>query len=271
MAKADVAFTGSVPGLYDDNMVPVLFTPYAEDMAGRLAGLGSGELLETAAGTGVLTRSLIARLPAAVKVTATDLNQPMLDLGRQRLISDRVTWKQADAGALPFAEGRFDAVVCQFGAMFFPDRRKAYGEALRVLKPGKRFHLSVWDRLAENELSAVAMEALAATFPVDPPSFIARLPHGYHDIGAIRADLTAAGFGDIDIETVALQSRAASARQPALGICQGSPMRGEIEARAPGRLDEVTDRVAAALRERFGDGPIAGKMQAHVVVARRPD
>ena len=113
----------------------------------------SGELLETACGTGILTRALAARLPEAVAITATDLNEPMLDFARLQPSGGRVAWRQADAQALPFSDGTFDAVVCQFGVMFFPDKQRAYREVFRLLKPGGRFLFSVWDRLETNDLS----------------------------------------------------------------------------------------------------------------------
>lgn len=167
--------------------------------------------------------------------------------------------------ALPFADGDFDAVVCQFGMMFLPDKAAGYREAWRVLRPGGRFLFAVWDGLEANEVPRVTHETIRSLFPADPPSFLARGPHGYHDVTAIQAAMSQAGFRTISIETVARTCRAPSAREPAVGFCQGTPMRGEIEARDASRLDEVTDAVASALAIRFGHGPIEATMQAHVV------
>lgn len=264
MTSADKAFAGSIPALYDRHLGPMLFAPYAADLVRRL---GAAErLLETAAGTGIVTRALAGALPDAA-ITATDLNQPMLDLAAQRLESPRVTWRPANAMELPFEDGGFDAVVCQFGAMFFPDKPAAFAEARRVLTPGGRFLFSVWDRLAENEVTAAVHEAVTAFFPDDPPGFIPRAPHGYHDVERIRGDLRAGGFERVEIETVTLPGRAPSAADPAIGFCQGSPLRHEIEARDAARLAEVTERVTEAVARRFGAGPIKGKLQAHVVMA----
>lgn len=264
MTSADKAFAGSIPALYDRHLGPMLFAPYAADLVRRL---GAAErVLETAAGTGIVTRALAGALPDAA-ITATDLNQPMLDLAAQRLESPRVTWRPANALDLPFEDGAFDAVVCQFGAMFFPDKPAAFAEARRVLKPGGRFLFSVWDRLAENHIPAVVNDAVAALFPDDPPGFMRRTPHGYHDVERIRNDLRAGGFERIEVETVALPGRAPSAADPAIGFCQGSPLRHEIEARDAARLDEATERATEAVARRFGAGPIEGKIQAHVVMA----
>jgi SAM-dependent methyltransferase len=175
-----------------------------------------------------------------------------------------VEWRQADAQQLPFDDAGFDAVVCQFGVMFFPDKPKAFAEARRVLKPGGLYLFNVWDRIEENEFADVVAQALARVFPADPPRFMARTPHGYHDTAAIRRDLAAGGFRAVPrIDTLPARSRAASPRIPAVAYCQGTPWRSEIEAR--GALAPATDAAAAAIAERFGSGAVDGKIQAHVI------
>ena len=267
MATRDSTFAGSIPALYDRHLGPVIFEPYAADMARRLPRLANGAVLEIAAGTGIVTQKLATSLPPSVRIVATDLNQPMLDHAASKPGMARVTFRQADALALPFGDDEFDAVTCQFGVMFFPDRTAGYREARRVLKPGGRFVFSVWDSLATNPLAAVVTDAMAARYPQDPPRFLARTPHAYHDVTAIRAELAAAGFTTVAVETVALIARAASHRDPAIGFCQGSPLRSEIEARDPGGLQAATDAAADALAARFGTGAINAPMQAHVVSA----
>ena len=270
MSEADSAFTGKIPALYDQHMGPMLFQPYAADMARRLQWLTAGHLLETAAGTGIVTHALAAALPEAVAITATDLNQPMLDSAAQKPGTARVTWRQADAQVLPFADRGFDAVVCQFGVMFFPDKAAAYREALRVLRPGGQFLFSVWSALERSPIAQTVHESVAALFPADPPGFLARTPHGYHDIAAISAALGAAGFVSIAAERRSERSRSPAARDPALAFCQGTPLRGEIEARDPARLDEATEAAARALRERFGGGAIEAPMEAIIFSCVRP-
>jgi len=269
MRDADVAFAGSIPALYERYLGPLLFAPYALDLAGRVADLQEGRLLEIAAGTGIVTRALARSLPEAVEIVATDLNQAMLDFAVTQPVARHLVWQQADALHLPFEGQSFDAVVCQFGVMFFPDKPAGYAEARRVLKPGGRFVFNVWDRIEENEFARVVTEAVAALFPDDPPAFLARTPHGHGDTELIREDIRQAGFSDLAIETVERRSRAPSPRDPAIGFCQGSPLRSEIEARAPDRLDDVTEAAARALAARFGEGAIDGKMQAHVMTAIR--
>jgi ubiquinone/menaquinone biosynthesis C-methylase UbiE len=268
MVATDKLFSGSIPEIYDRLLVPLIFEPYAHDLAERVARAEPRDVLETAAGTGVLTRAIGARLPAHTRIFATDLNQPMLDhAATKQSHRERITWRQADALALPFENEEFDVVVCQFGAMFFPDKIKGYEEARRVLKPGGRFLFNVWDRIAENEFADVVTKALSALFPRDPPLFLARTPHGYHDGDRIRGELTAAGFADISIDTVDHRSRAESSRVPAIAFCQGTPLRNEIEARDAALLEEATKVAAAALAHRFGSGPIDGRIRAHVIMA----
>ena len=270
MATTDKLFAGSIPEIYDRFLVPLIFESFARDLVERLSRVEPQDVLETAAGTGVLTRAMASRLPAHVRIVATDLNQPMLDHAAARLPGEtRIAWQQADALALPFADRRFDAVACQFGVMFFPDKVQGYKEARRVLKPGGHFVFNVWDRIEANEFADVVTEALAALFPQDPPRFLARTPHGYDDVARIRQELTAAGFGSIAIDTLEGVSRAASAREPAVAYCEGTPLRNEIEARDRSRLEEATQRATKALAQRFGTGPIEGRIRAHVIAAVR--
>jgi SAM-dependent methyltransferase len=239
-------------------------------MAERLADIELQDVLETAAGTGVLTRAITSRVPAHARIVATDLNQPMLDHARARQSHDsRIEWRQADALALPFADQNFDAVVCQFGAMFFRDKIQSYKEARRVLKPGGHFLFNVWDRISENEFADVVTEALAALFPHDPPRFMARTPHGYHDVEQIRQEVNAAGFGKVSLDAVDGTSKASSPRDPAIAYCQGTPLKNEIEARDASRLEEATEKAAEALARRFGTGTIEGRIRAFVITATR--
>jgi ubiquinone/menaquinone biosynthesis C-methylase UbiE len=269
-AGADREFSGSIAQIYDRLLVPLIFQVYANDLSHRVERLQPRDVLETAAGTGVVTRVLASRLPDGTRVVATDLNEPMLNYAKAKQApGGAVEWRHADALSLPFEDNAFDVVVCQFGAMFFPDKVKTFGEARRVLKPGGRFVFSVWDRISENEFADVVTEALAQRYPDDPPRFMARIPHGYYDVVQIRAELNAAGFTEVVTEVVKKISRASSPHAVAHAYCQGTPLRAEIESRDPSGLEPATDHAATALAQKFGSGPLEGRIQAIVITATR--
>jgi SAM-dependent methyltransferase len=268
--KLDKRFSGSIPKLYETYLVPLIFEPYAADLANRLASRSLSSVLEIASGTGVVTRALATVLPERVSIVATDLNQSMLDQAAALEIRRRVEWRQVDALCLPFPDETFDAVVCQFGVMFFTGKAKAFSEAHRVLRPGGVFIFNVWDRIGENEFADTVTTALETVFPDDPPRFLARTPHGYADRQTIKRDLTGGGFeASPEIVTIAARSKAQSARIPAVAYCQGTPLRSEIEVRGGSRLVEATDVAAEAIARRFGEGVVDGKIQAHVVTIER--
>jgi SAM-dependent methyltransferase len=268
----DQVFAGSIPELYDRYLVPLIFEVYAADLVARLKKVRPTSVLELAAGTGAVTRAMAAQLPGSVAITATDLNQPMLDYAAALGTERPVTWRQADAMALPFDDDSFEAVVCQFGVMFLPDRPTAFGEVYRVLRPGGVFVFNVWDRIEENEFALVVAEAVGTLFPDDPPMFLARTPYGYFDPERIRVDIGAGGFArPACFEILEARSRAASCSIPAIGFCQGTPLRLEIEARDPARLTEATSIAAAAISRRFGPSDIDGKIRGFIITTEKPD
>jgi len=268
--SGDRAFAGSIPQMYERYMVPLIFEPYAIDIARRATALRPSNVLEIAAGTGAVTRQLADRLPADVAIVATDLNQAMIDHAASIGTSRPVAWRAADAMHLPFEDASFDCVVCQFGVMFLPDKVAGFAEARRVLRPGGTFLFNVWDRIEDNEVADVVTQAMATVFPDDPPRFLIRLPHGYHDTAAIGRSLVEAGFTSANtVDTVAARSRADSARTVAIAFCQGTPLRNEIESRDASLLDKATDVACAAFEARFGTGAVDGKIQAHVFAATR--
>jgi ubiquinone/menaquinone biosynthesis C-methylase UbiE len=266
MAATDTKFTGSIPDFYDRFFVPLVFEPYAADIARRLAMLRPKRILEVAAGTGVVTRAVAVALPEA-EIVATDLNQAMIDHAKGRQNRGRVEWRTADALALPFPDSSFDAVICQFGMMFFPDKVKGYGETRRVLKDGGSYIFNVWDKIEANEFVDVIMRALAEVFPDNPPQFMQRTPHGFHDNNVIRADLKSAGFNNVTIEPMEAVSRAESAKTAVTAYCQGSPLKLEIEERGAPGIEVAIAKATEAVVRRFGLGPIEGKIRAYVITA----
>ena len=266
----DVIFSGSIPKLYETYSVPMLFKPYAADLVSRLPSEPLSNVLEVAAGTGVVTRELAATLPESVSIVATDLNESMIEHAESIGTKRPVEWIQADVMALPFPKEVFDAVICQFGVMFFPDKAKAFAEVHRVLRRGGVFVFNTWDRIEENQFAETVTTALVPLFPEDPPRFHARVPHGYHSREIIEQDLAAGGFeAPPQFTTVTKRSLALSPRIPAMAYCQGTPLRNEIEARDPSLLGDATVIAAKAIAHRFGTENIDGKIQAHVVSVQK--
>jgi len=268
MKDQELRFTGSVPTNYDRLMVPLIFQPYADELAERASAFRPSRILETAAGTGVVTQALHDALPDA-EIVATDLNQPMLEVARQRIVSGNVRFQQADALELPFADSSFDLVVCQFGAMFFPDRVRGHSEARRVLNDGGRYLLGIWDRIERNPVSNASQDSLVELFPGDPPLFLLEGPFSYSDPFAIERDLRAAGFSDVQIDTVERRSRSPSAREAAEALCYGTPMGVEVEDREPGTLQRAFETVERKLRAMETPAGVDAPMSAHIVTATK--
>jgi ubiquinone/menaquinone biosynthesis C-methylase UbiE len=265
--QSDKAYSGSIPARYDRYLGPMLFAPYAADIAARAKAFAPLAVLETAAGTGIVTERLAEVLSDDAVITATDLNQAMIDTAVAKITSPKVTWQVCDATRLPFADGSFDMVLCQFGVMFFPSKPDAFNEARRVLKPGGTFLFNVWDKIEFNPITLTVADTIAARYPADPPNYPRRTPYGHHDVELISRQLGEAGFRNIVVVVVTLPTGCPSPHEAAMAQLQGSPMSLEIEARDPTGLAAATEAAAAALAVRFGKGPIASTMQAIVFTA----
>lgn len=266
MADHNAAFVGSIPQNYDRYLGPLLFHHYADDLAGRLAVKDGMRVLETACGTGILTERLARRLGNRGTLVATDLNEPMLRHAQGKGIGGAVEWRQADATALPFDDASFDAVVSQFGLMFYPDKARGVHEAWRVLRPGGRYLFNVWDVIARNPVTRITHETVASFFPVDPPQFY-MVPFSLSDPGPVRAWLTAAGFTDVETTAVEEVGTSASAAEAAIGLIDGNPIATAISERRPEILEEVKAAVARNVAKELGDRPVRSPLRAWVYSA----
>jgi len=266
-AVSEVVFSGSIPQFYDAYMQPIMGAPFVGEIVARAAARAPAAILETACGTGSVTIPLAKALPQA-QIIATDVSAGMIDHAKRKSESAAIIWSEADAGDLPFATHSFDLVLAQFGVMFYPDKQKAFAEARRVLRPHGALLFSVWDDLSLNDLPRLSFETVAAMFPSNPPTYTRRLPFGYNDRPAIERDLRAAGFTAIAIEPVRQTLRVAAARDYAIGACQGSGLRGEIEVRDPDAVLRATDLVEAAVKKRYGETPFEASGQALFVSAQ---
>lgn len=254
-----------MPETYNRCLGPALFAPFAARLAGMAAALSPRRVLELAAGTGIVTEALVRRLPAA-HITATDLNPAMVAWAQAHVAG--ATWQQADAQNLPFDDNAFELVVCQFGAMFFPDKRTAFAEAARVLAPNGTALFAVWDVVEASTFAAALVDAVARVLPDDPPTFIARVPHGYTDPAQIASDLESSGLNGVSVERVVLTGGSPSARVVAEGFCLGTPLRFALEQR--GDPKRLTDAVADEMTSTLGAGAVDGEMAAFIASGRRP-
>jgi ubiquinone/menaquinone biosynthesis C-methylase UbiE len=263
------AFVGSIPENYDRYLGPCLFEPYAADIAKRVNVFEGGSVLEIACGTGVATRHLRESLPKSATLVASDLNEAMLAYAAGKFgPNDSIEWKQADATALPFADASFDAVVCQFGLMFFPDKAAALREVHRVLIPGGAFVFNVWDSIDKNELAQIAHQTVSAFFEHDPPTFY-QVPFGLYQQDLIMELLGTAGFKDPHISVLAKIGVSPSAADIAQGLVEGNPVIVEINQRATADVQTIEAAVAAAVASRCGDRPVSSKLQALICTTRR--
>ena len=269
MPVNNAAFVGSIPENYDRHLGPVLFDPYAQDLAARVNVAEGGSALELACGTGIATRRLRDRLGPSVKLIATDLNEAMMNYAAQKFpAGEDVEWKQADATELPFADQSFDAVVCQFGLMFFPDKPRAVAEVHRVLKPGGSFVFNVWDRIELNDLAQAAHATILKFFPENPPDFY-DVPFSFHDAQAIRSLVAGTGFREIDLQVIPKTATSQSARDVAHGLIHGNPVINAMNERDESKGPQVEASLAAAIAAQFGDSPVTARLQAIVCTAVR--
>jgi ubiquinone/menaquinone biosynthesis C-methylase UbiE len=270
MPDASVAFVGKIPERYERYLAPLLFEPYADDLVARLPVHDGMRILEVACGTGIVTRRLAEKLGGRGSIVATDLNEAMFANARKGLPGPGdPKWRHADGTSLPFESRSFDAVLCQFGLMFFADKAAGAREAFRVLRPGGLYLLNVWDAIEHNPVVRLTQETLAAFFPKDTPAFYT-VPFSCHDATALESLLREAGFEDVRCERVAKEGQSPSAAEAAIGLIEGNPVYGEIMQRRPEALEEIKAAVAARLARDLGDQPLRAPLRALVAHGRRP-
>lgn len=264
----DAAYVGTIPEHHHREIGPFLFEPYARYTAERIKALGPGRVLETACGTGIVTRRLREVLSDDALLVASDLNPPMLAVARKTVgHAAPVEWTQADLCNLRFADGAFDAVVCQFGLMFAPDKLAAVREARRVLRPGGTFLVTTWAPLERNPIVAVAHHAITLLLAEDPPQHLRRTPFGFGDPEVLADLLHEGGFRDVVVDVLEKAATSPSASELAIGLIEGSPLADEIKARDEARLPAVVSAVARAIARRYGDKPVKARISALVASA----
>ena len=206
--KAQLSAVQLAAQAYHEYMVPAMFDPWAEVLLAH-ANLQAGEaVLDVACGTGAVTRQAARQVGASGQVSALDLNPAMLEVARSVPVAEgaAVTWVQSSAQNLPFPDGVFDVVLCQHGLPFFPDRAGALAEMRRVLKPGGRLMVTVWQSLERapmfQALNAAALRLVG--LPVYSAPFVLGEP------GVLQNLLTEAGFGRVDVSEQTCEIRFAT-------------------------------------------------------------
>jgi SAM-dependent methyltransferase len=267
MPDRSAEFVGSIPEYYDRGLGPVLFADFADDIVRRTAASDPARVLELAAGTGIVTRKLRDGLARTAHLTATDLNPPMLEIARLKFAAgEQVDFRPADATALPFPDSAFDAIVCQFGVMFFPDKDKAYREAYRALRPGGRYVFNVWDSHEYNRFARLTHQVVGGFFPSDPPQFY-RVPFGYHSVDAIRDALMRAGFEGVESAIIAKEKEIPDFSRFAQALIYGNPIVDQVRSRGGANPDLIVEAIEARFRHEFGNGRMP--LQAIVFEARK--
>jgi SAM-dependent methyltransferase len=260
----------SVFDVYDELLVPLCFQPFADDLGGRV-DVVAGDVLVVGCGTGADTRVLATALPSSVSITASDVVPGMVERARRRGAAREVTWDVADALDLPYDDASFDVVVCQFAAMFFPDKAAAFAQAARVLRSGGVLELATWDRIEANDFGAAVADAMRELFPDDPPAFLDRMPYSYHEVDQIVADLTTVGLDvPAGVEHVQHRARAASADVVAAAFCGGTPLRDQLHAGDADRFPLALAGAARVVGERCGGAHVSGTSSALVASAHKP-
>jgi SAM-dependent methyltransferase len=261
----DARFHGAVPTYYDRYLGPFLFESYAETLAGRLPRRDGTRVLEIACGTGIVTQRLLRALPPGGSLVATDLSEAMLEFARHKIEDKRLTWRTADAGALPFDDASFDVVVCGFGLMFVPDKSKALSEARRVLAQGGTLLASVWGSLADNPSIGALHEKLVAMFPANPPRFL-ETPYGFGDAAYWRCGMMDAAFTYVTVDRIHNAASSPSAEDVAKGFVKGSPLFPALTDRGADH-DRVIREVTPVLANAGGEKPFRAPLVALLLEA----
>ena len=261
MEKQHALFAGTIPINYEKYLGPFLFEPYALDIISRLKDKKYSNILELACGTGRVTAHL-AKLVSPGTLTATDLNKDMIEVAKQFVTDENIKWQVADAMELPFEKNSFDAVVCQFGIMFFPDKLKGLQEAYRVLKPGGKLIFNTWDKVENVPAIHEGRKTIESFFENDTPGFYA-IPFSMHDKNELESLMKAAGFKNAKA-SLGKKEGISSAPDLAKGMVDGNPIYLAIIEKDPSLVEPIRIKVEEVLAKKFGAKPLKSPLAAWV-------
>jgi SAM-dependent methyltransferase len=271
-----IQFNKSIPQKYEDYLTPFIFDPYAEDLVERIDASISTKpgttnlknVLELACGTGAVTRQLLAHLPPTVHLTATDLQPDMLDIAKfsvakRHLSASNITWDTVDMTDIPYADNRFDLIVCQFGLMLVPEKLKALTEMYRVLKPGGRLLFSVWSGIRHNQIWDITGSVIGSFIGTNPmlqdPG-----PFSMADSSIGLELLKKAGFPDATATAVDKTGKIETAARAVKGITEGLPVFTAISQKDPSLPAKIQTALEVELVNQLGDHPLQSSLQALV-------
>lgn len=257
--------SGTPAEIYERHMVPAIFSRWAPDLL-QAARVQTGErVLDVACGTGAVTRLLAERVGLTGNVVSLDINPGMLAVARRTVLGPNIEWLESSALDMPLPDATFDAVVCQQGLQFFPDRPAALSEMRRVLKPGGRLALACW-RSIEHTPGYLALEqALARRIG---PEKAALPPFSFGDAAALRGIVVGARFREVNLRAEAKMVRFLSAEHMVRAVVGGAPtMMGALTEQGEGVLDAIIAEVTEATRQYVDDEGWATPAVSHIVTA----
>lgn len=272
MAQERWQLTGTAPENYEQYQIPSIAGPLARAFLAHLPIEPGQRLLDVGCGTGIIAREAAYMVGTKGSITSIDLNEEMLDVARQHapLRSTQLEWHQGDAEDLPFSDGLFDVVLCQQAVQFFPDKRAALSEMLRVLKPAGWVGICVWRDIKHSPFHHATGEALRRHVG-DEAAQQMEAPFSYGDADALWTLMSETGFSEIDIwaavETVSVPPAGSSV--PAL--LASTPI-GSVFAGLDDRSrNAIIDDVAHALRTYSSDDGITVPQAAHIALAKKEE
>lgn len=250
---------------YEELHVNALFRQWSRPLLDAADVTADDHVLDVACGTGIVAREALTRVGPTGSVTGIDIGPGMLTVARE--IEPRVTWIEGDATQLPFDDGLFDAVVCQFGLMFFPDRARAVVEMLRCVKPGRTAAVAVWESLEQSEAYPITVDLLQRL--AGPAAAEAlRAPFVLGDTTALTQLFEEAGASALSIET-----RHGTARFPSVRSMVEADVRGWLPIMGVLLDDDLIEQILAEAEDVLRqfvqpDGTMVFDAPAHIVTAQ---
>jgi ubiquinone/menaquinone biosynthesis C-methylase UbiE len=260
----------AVPKAYEEFLVPRLFEPWAKLLLDEVKLRADETVLDIATGPGTVARLAALRVGPRGRIVATDIAPPMLDIARAKPTLDgaaAIDYVESSAAPLGAPSGTFDAVLCQQGLQFFPDRSAALAEMRRVLKPSGRAGIAVWAELERNQIFATFHAALRATVPRELADLITA-PFSWPSGAALKAAAEAAGFRQLHLLTPTLPMVLEGGVEQAVQAFAATPVAPGVAALPRHVQDAFFDQLRTEMAKLLKDGKVIGQMTSNIVIGR---